>query len=74
MTKQEEMLAMIDTELGMPIVREIARWFVCGYSENWATQVELLDGAAVAPAFMDELSDLGPKPPMKTFAVSSTSP
>jgi len=39
MTKQEEMLAMIDTELGMPIVREIARWFVCGYSENWATQV-----------------------------------
>jgi hypothetical protein len=60
MKRQEEMLSMIDAEHPIPVVRDIARWFVCGYTNDWAYQAQLLDGAALAPALMDELRDLWP--------------
>ena len=61
-TKQREMLAMIDDLQGEPpVVREIARWFICGYSENWTYEAENMDEAVRQPGFMDDLRDLWPE-------------
>jgi hypothetical protein len=61
-TKHREMLAMINEQQGEPpVVCEIARWFVCGYSANWTVEVESMDRAVLQPGFLDDLRDVWPE-------------
>ena len=67
-TQQEEMLVLIDDQLRTqenegepPVVREIARWLVCGYSAHWIYEAENMDGVALQRGFIEDLRDLWPK-------------
>ena len=66
--KQREMLATIEDQLRMqdhksksPVVQEIARWLVCGYSENWGFAAANTNSALLQSGFMDDLRDVWPE-------------